>query len=262
MNKKRRVSAKVKSQNLKVKSRLQFPTPDSSTGAHLCAPTTPASSGFTILEALIAIAILSILMTAIAPVFVLAVGNRLQARRIELATQATKTYIAGVKAGTIAPPQHIVVLNEVDSNKNFNSQREQFVATAPPSTSGGLRCTNVTVGNSYCWNNTTSSLYCFDLDGGGCSSDSGQDLVIQAFRSASSEARSMDKAYILGIRVYRAAGFSDLSPLVASDANTQRTQLTFSGGLGNFKTPLVETATEVANDESSINDFCDRLGCE
>jgi len=244
----------VKSQRSKVKL-TPFTT-------HYSLLTTHSSSGFTLLEALIAIAILSILMTAIAPVFVLAVGNRVQARRIELATQATKTYIAGIKAGTIAPPQHIVVLNEVDSNKNFNSQREQFVATVPPSTSGGLRCANITVSNSYCWNNTRSSLYCFDLDGGGCSSDSGQDLVIQAFRSASSDAQSIDRGYILGLRVYRAAGFNDLSPLLASDSKTQRTQLTFSGGLGNFKAPLLETTTEIAANESSINDFCARLGCQ
>lgn len=224
--------------------------------------TTHHTSGFTILEALIAIAILSILMTAIAPVFVLAVGNRVQARRIELATQATKTYIDGIKAGTIESPKHIVILNEVDSNKNFNSQRERFIATVTPSTSGGLRCTNIAVGNSYCWNNSTSSLYCFDLDGGGCSSDSGQDLVIQAFRSASADAKSIDRGYLLGIRVYRAAGFGDLTPLVASDSTTQRTQLSFSGGLGNFKAPLLETTTEIADNESSINDFCDRLGCE
>lgn len=247
MNDKRRVNLKVNSQQLKVK---------------LVTFTTHHASGFTILEALIAIAILSILMTAIAPVFVLAVGNRVQARRIELATQATKTYIDGIKAGTIESPQHIVVLNEVDSNKNFNSQREQFVATVPTSTSGGLRCTNITVSNSYCWNNSTSSLYCFDLDGGGCSSDSGQDLVIQAFRSASSDPKSIGKGYLLGVRVYRAAGFSDLSPLVASDSTTQRTQMPFSGGVGNFKAPLVETTTEIAANESNINDFCDRLGCQ
>jgi prepilin-type N-terminal cleavage/methylation domain-containing protein len=223
---------------------------------------TPDSSGFTILEALIAIAILSILMTAIAPVFVLAVGNRVQARRIELATQATKTYIDGIKAGTIESPKHIVVLNEVDSNKNFQAQRERFVATSPPSTSGGLPCQNIAVSNSYCWNNPTSSLYCFDLDGSGCSSDSGQDLVIQAFRSASSETQSVERGYLLGIRVYHAAGFGDLTPLVASDSTTQRTQLAFSRGVGNFKAPLVETTTEIVANESSINDFCDRLGCE
>jgi prepilin-type N-terminal cleavage/methylation domain-containing protein len=248
-------NSKFKIQNLKFKSsRLRLPTPDSRLP-------TPDSSGFTILEALIAIAILSILMTAIAPVFVLAVGNRVQARRIELATQATKTYIDGIKAGTIESPKHIVVLNEVDSNKNFNSQRDLFAATAPPSTSGGLRCTNIAVRNSYCWNNMISSLYCFDLDGGGCSSD-GQDLVIQAFRSASSDAKSIDRGYLLGIRVYRAAGFGDLVPLLKSDSKTQRTQLTFSGGVDNFKAPLVEMTTEVAANESSINDFCDRLGCQ
>lgn len=217
-------------------------------------------SGFTIMESLIAIVIVSVLMTVIAPVIVLSVGNRVQARRVELATQAAKTYIDGIAAGLIESPRHIVTLDELDDNKNFISQRFTFVGVAPPAT-GGLSC-QTTVGNSYCWNAFTSSLYCVDLDGNGCSSDSVQDLVIQAFRSATPTATDADKGYLLGIRVYRADGFSDRTPLVKSDPEEKRTQMTFTSGPGNLKAPLVEMSTEIIPEQATFRDFCDRLGCQ
>lgn len=217
-------------------------------------------SGFTIVESLVAIVIVSVLMTAITPVIAISVANRVQARRVELATQAAKSYIDGIASRVIESPRHVVALDELDDNKNFISQRFTFVGVAPPAT-GGLTC-QTTVVNSYCWNTLTSSLYCIDLDGNGCSSDSVQDMVIQAFRSATPSTTDLDGGYILGIRVYRADGFSDRTPLVKSDPETKRTQMTSTQGLGNLKAPLVEMSTEMAPDEATFRDFCDRLGCQ
>jgi prepilin-type N-terminal cleavage/methylation domain-containing protein len=67
-------------------------------------------SGFTIIECLLAIILVSILLTAIAPVIALSVATRVQARRVEQATQAAKSYIDGVRAGKITPPQNIVLV--------------------------------------------------------------------------------------------------------------------------------------------------------
>lgn len=231
-----------------------------------------SQSGFTIIESLVAIAIISILMTVIAPVIVLAVGNRVQARRVELASQAARTYIDGVESGIIEPPKHTITLNEVDNNKNFIPQRVIFSGVATPNATGGLPCSTNTTGNSYCTNTLTSSLYCIDLDSNGCSIKSSKDLVIQAFRSftpistddnrsVSPVAKDADRGYLLGIRVYRADAFSDNNPIVKSDSETKRTQLAFSGGMGNLKAPLVEMTTEIVT-YTTFRDMCDRLGCQ
>lgn len=219
-------------------------------------------SGFTIIECLVAIAIVSILMTVIAPVISLAVGNRVQARRVELATQAARDYVNGIQAGVIEAPRQTIRLSEVDSGNNFVSQRTAFANVYPPSTSGSLLCRATTSSNFYCSNSATSSLYCVDLDGNGCTSNSGKDLLIQAFRSVTPVSADADKGYLLGVRVYRADGFGDKSPLLKSDPKTKRTQLTFSGGMGKIKAPLVEMTTEIVNNQANMQDFCDRLGCQ
>lgn len=230
-----------------------------------------SQSGFTIVESLVAMLIISILMTVIAPVIVLSVGNRVQARRVELASGAARTYIDGVESGVIEPPKHTITLDEVDDSKNFNAQRLLFAGVATPA--GGLPCKANTISNSYCSNTITSSLYCIDLDRNGCSINSAKDLVVQAFRSftpiSTDDNRSVspvsthaDKGYLLGIRVYRADAFSDDTPLAKSDSETKRTQLTFSGGLGNRKTPLVEMTTEIVTNKATFRDMCDRLGCQ
>lgn len=220
-------------------------------------------SGFTIVDALVAIVVVGILMTVIAPVMVLSVGNRVQARRVELATQAANTYIDGIRSGTIPPPSHTVILNEVSQSSTapqFNAQRVVFTNTPPP-VATSLICTSTIPGYPYCQNSPTSSLYCIDLDQeAGCNSDSIRDLVVQAFRSATPTATDAEKGYLLAIRVYRADAFSDNTPLVKSDADTRRTQATFTGGTGDRKAPLIEITTEVSTRETRLQDLCDRLG--
>ena len=215
---------------------------------------TPLSfqSGFTIIESLMAIVVVGILMSAIAPVIVLSVSNRVQARRIELATQAAQTYIDGITSGAIAAPNHTVLLNEIDSTtKQFSPQRDTFASVDPPSSSG-LTCT---ANNLYCQNTLTSSLYCIDLDREGCSGNSYKDLIVQAFRTNNAQ------NYILGLRVYRADAFSDRTALKTQKQMGSK-QATFTGGLGDRKAPLVEMTTEISNQKTRLRDFCDRLsGC-
>lgn len=222
--------------------------------------------GFTIIESLIAIAVVGILMTGIAPVIVLSVGNRVQARRVELATEATRSYIDSVRSRAIEAPKHAVLLDEISTTPpNFNPQRLAFASVAAPTSAGRLTCTQASTATyPYCQNDSTSSLYCFDLDGDGCSSTSFKDMVVQAFRSVSPKgirsATNTDQGYLLGVRVYRADAFSDTTSLVKSTPDTKRTQATFTGGLGDRKAPLLETTTEISTEQPKFQDFCDRLG--
>ena len=56
-------------------------------------------SGYTIIESLVAMIVVSVLMIAIAPVMAYSVATRVQARRVELATQAARTYIDSLRTG-------------------------------------------------------------------------------------------------------------------------------------------------------------------
>lgn len=217
-----------------------------------------SQSGFTIIESLMAIVVVGILMTAIAPVIVLSVATRVQARRVELATQAARTYIDGVKSGAILPPLHTVALDEVDETSTpvpnkFISRRDDFSNVAATTSTGSLTCLETTTGYPYCPNTSTSSLYCNDLDGGGCTIISTKDLLVQAIRTSNSQ------NYILSLRVYRADAFSDITAL-RTQKQVGSKQATFTGGLGNRKAPLVETTTEISTQTTKFRDLCDRLG--
>ena len=59
--------------------------------------------GYTIIESLVAMIVVSVLMIAIAPVMAFSVATRVQARRMELATQAARAYIDALRTGAIKP---------------------------------------------------------------------------------------------------------------------------------------------------------------
>lgn len=225
-----------------------------------------SQSGFTIIESLMAIVVVTILMTAIAPVIVLSVGTRVQARRVELATQAARTYINAVRFEAIAAPMHTISLNEFDSTtRQFTSQRDTFADAGVPAT-GSLSCPTTTVGYPYCQNTSTSSLYCIDLDTppNGCSSDSPKDFVVQAFRSVTSTPTDANQGYLVGIRVYRADAFNGSAPLKKTKQPTGPSlarQATFTQGLGDRKASLMEMTTEIfVTNRTTYQNYCDRVG--
>jgi prepilin-type N-terminal cleavage/methylation domain-containing protein len=83
-----------------------------------------SQSGFTIIESLVAVVVVGILLTAIAPVIILSVATRVQARRVELATDAAQTYIDGVRSKTIDPPPTTGTSYTLSRPKTFVSQRK------------------------------------------------------------------------------------------------------------------------------------------
>lgn len=216
-----------------------------------------SQAGFTIIESLMAMIVASILLAAIAPVLTLSVATRVQAKRVELGTQAARAYIDGVRSGTIRPPSHKILLSEVNpTTRAFTSDRGDFVQSGgTPSQS--LSCTSLTAG--YCTNTASASMYCIDRDANNqCSGI--QDFIIQAFRSTTTNSTTIDdtnKGYILALRVYRADAFNNGRALRVSEQ-----QATFTGGLGNRQAPLIEVSTEVLSRDSDTNygSYCDRFG--
>lgn len=211
-------------------------------------PTSPSDElGFTIIESLVAILVAAALLTAIAPVIVLSVATRVQAKRIETATDAAKSYIEGVRSGAIpVPPSPIT-----DSTT---------IAAYSPPTAGSLTCGT---GTGYC-SAPATNLYCMSFDGNACTTTNTRNFVIQAIRlnqgtvtTGGSTTNIVDptKGYVLGVRVYRASGFS------SDGGNLKKApdkQPTFTGGAGDRKAPLVEMTTEITKNVT-FSDFCDRL---
>ncbi|NEO19256.1 MAG: type II secretion system protein [Moorea sp. SIO1F2] len=221
-----------------------------------------SEAGFTIMESLMAMLIITILMLGISPMIVLGVANRVQSRRVELAVQAARAYIDGVRSEAIDPPEHTVIMKKED----ILTKRAEFAKVDAPEQSD-LNCKK----NLYCENNQNKSIYCVDLDGGGCSSDSPRDLIIQAFgsipsssvkspRIPSSKATSTDENYFLGVRVYRADAFGNNKDKLEIGEKGAKAKA-IGPGLSDRKAPLVEMTTEITTGTPSYSDFCDRLGC-
>ncbi|MBG1266589.1 hormogonium polysaccharide secretion pseudopilin HpsB [Nostoc sp. WHI] len=209
--------------------------------------------GFTIIESLVAILVVSILLVAIAPVLSLSVATRVQSRRIELATQAAKSYIDAVKTKKILAP-------------SGPTTATTLTATSAPTATGTLTCTNSTIPvESNCsvpTPPTGTSLYCIDFDGDGtCLSASVTDMIVQGFRPNNNNSAA---GYALGVRVYRADAFAlstTLSRNNASGINNEKvTQATFTGGAGQRKAPLVEMTTDINDTVPKYSDLCARHG--
>ncbi|BAZ51238.1 hypothetical protein NIES4103_38870 [Nostoc sp. NIES-4103] len=214
-------------------------------------PSLSSQSGFTIVESLVAILVVAILIAAIAPVIVLSVATRVQAKRIETATDAAKSYIDGIRTGIIAAPASPIT----------GTTDEFAISDYDPPAVGSLTCT----ANDYC-SVPASNLYCVSLNGQNCTTTSTNNFVIQAIRynkgtltGTSTNLVDPAKGYQLGIRVYRADGFADSIPLKKTKATPPNPkQPTFAAGLGDRKTPLVEITTEITKGVR-FSDLCDRL---
>ncbi len=230
----------------------------------------PTESGFTIVECLVAIIIVSVLLVAIAPVLAISVATRVQARRVELATQAARDYIDGVSSGKVALPGASRLLTDIGAER-----RTFALGPAPPATIALSNC-NQSTGTDYpyCQNPTGASasvfsLYCVDLDGdGGCTSGNPRDMIVQAFRSRTTTAPADDdgsKGYLLGVRVYRADAFdggSALQKTAKENGEVGKAAATYAGGLGNQKVPLVELTTEITPRGTDFNSLCRRLSAD
>lgn len=224
-------------------------------------------SGFTIIESLIAIIVVTILMVGLAPILTLAVANRVQARRVELATQAAKSYIDGVRSGAIPFGDNPANGANAITADNKNSSGDNISDVPAPSTKGTLSC-NSGDSKPYCTSPvapTGSIFYCVDGGSdGNCNTN--KDFIIQAFGKITTDgANSVNAAknylnYSLAVRVYRADAFT--SEFVKGFGK-EGTQSTFTGGTGltSIQYPLVQMATEIpVKNPSKFKDLCTKRG--
>jgi prepilin-type N-terminal cleavage/methylation domain-containing protein len=207
-------------------------------------------SGFTIIESLMAMIVVAILMTAIAPVIVLSTATRLQSKRIDQATQASRAFIDAVKTGTIDPDKIVEKIELEPATKD------------KPRTDLKDNLTDLTKMKAPV---DKSNLFCIDkngkftLPGGNCGETKNNGFFIQALKITVQGSRPND-GFRLAIRVYRKDAFDSPGPLLASNETKNNKQNTFTGGLGQTKTPLVEMTTDIGNTSTSFSSLCSRLG--
>jgi len=202
----------------------------------------PQDSGYTIMESLVAMVVVSVLMIAIAPVMAYSVAIRVQAKRMEMATQAAKTYIEALRFGAIAGPK------PGPAGKGFPIQFNTAnlpVADAPAPT-GGI-----------------ASLYCIDMDADQkCEASSNKDFVVQgAWRNPSNPTDPTTTGYELMVRVYRADSFASGVTLKQNPKSATK-QSVVGSGLGDRTMPVVEMTTEIprtTGETSAYESLCDRL---
>ncbi|WP_414564045.1 MULTISPECIES: hormogonium polysaccharide secretion pseudopilin HpsB [unclassified Anabaena] len=215
-----------------------------------------SDSGFTIIESLLGIVVVAILLAAISPVLVMSTAIRVQARRIEKATQAASTFIDGVRTGSIKPPEaNKIELDPATAAKPRTLEDNLMSLTQMPVP------TNAT------------NLYLFKKDGiichaseTGCTKNSDnpfEEFYIQARQIIVKDSTAND-GYRLAIRVYRADVDFD-KPLLAStkDTSGNTTKVMASavtGGLGNQQLPAIERTVDIGNIGTSFQALCRRLG--
>ncbi|MBN3868967.1 hormogonium polysaccharide secretion pseudopilin HpsB [Nostoc sp. JL33] len=211
-------------------------------------------SGFTIIESLVAIIVVAILLAAIAPTIVIATATRVQSKRVELATQAVRTFIDGVKTGAVTTPATtITLLQSTDATRSLADNLLTTGATGNmpvPTASTSLYCVTKDVNNNLTISppNCTSNLF-----------------YIQAVKIIGAGSTPIDTTtglpidgYGLGIRVYR-SDIDFTKTVNASDSSNNKRQNTFTGTLGNTQSPLVEMTTVIASKNTSFNALCQRL---
>ncbi len=260
-------------------------------------PNPSTDAGFTLIESLVAIVILSIMLVGIAPLIVLSTATRVQARRVEQATEAARAYLDGVRSGVIFPPNMIVQLDEVDETKNnqFTSKRADFAKVQPPAGNAlstsckapGTPPTTLKAENyPYCNNPaepkdapTTSaagssavSLYCIDRDGDKqCTTGSNADLIVQAYRSSLVNAATLKDTIKVknnvneddGMRQGYLLGIRVYRADAFKDSSALKagtTQKSY-GTSWDRKAPLIEMTTEIkGKGDTSYDSICGRVG--
>lgn len=215
-------------------------------------------SGFSLLEALMAILVVSILMTAILPMIILSTATRVQSRRVDLATQAARGYIDGVRSGTIniidpipAFPATFINDNNVDSARNQYFQNVAAPSSVNIADLNGIQGIKVdTNGNSF---NVTDP----------------QDLVIQPMRTGGTDLAT--QGFYMQVRVYRADAFTQDA---AGNLNGIQAGLTLQTGNGDTcpngrgivtstgggkNCPLVVMKVDINPSTSTMNQIKNRL---
>ncbi|MEY3866951.1 MAG: hypothetical protein RLZZ338_842 [Cyanobacteriota bacterium] len=204
--------------------------------------------GYTIVESIIAMVVVGVLMTMVAPMIVFSTATRIQARRVELGTQAARAYIDWVRVdpATRAPSQTVSLAAGVT---NFPD-----TVSVPATSDLTANCPD-----GYC--DANNKVYCVNFDDkAGCQNNSSRDMIVQGFRSVvtvNGTASLPADGYLLGVRVYRADAFQSSLTLTSKQSTSAITS-----ALGNRTAPLIALTTEMASKSAGYDKYCDRTSAK
>jgi prepilin-type N-terminal cleavage/methylation domain-containing protein len=214
----------------------------------------PSISGYTLLESLLALVVVGILITSVAPMLALTTASRVQARRVDQATQALRAYVDGVRGGTLPPPQRFVLSATPGNNSNLaNFKAPNF--GFPPSDPLIVKYTDKS--NPLKQPDPGTLI---DNTGSGFNTLDAQNLVILAIRpiatcgdaigslcdisnaagQTAEVAAAKKEGFFMHIRVYRADAFQGINvPTKTEQSNT------FIGSIGSRDNPLVTSIVQI-----------------
>ena len=212
-----------------------------------------------------AVIVVSVMLLAIGPVIAFSVGTRVQAKRVELATQAGKSYIDKVKSGQIK-------IDHPNRTLPFKTDTSSWLTTSPPA-NASLSCapdtptaTDPNPDKILIPCETPSGLYCMDFDGGGCKSEtptpSVTDMVVQGivYDPTADSTIATTKGYQLAVRVYRANSFGPgITLKTPTDSDPLKSDSLTTNALGNRSLPLIVMTTEVLRSDATFGDLQKRL---
>ena len=201
-------------------------------------------AGFTIMESLIAMVVVSSLMLAISPVLILSASTRVQSRRVELSAQIARSFIDGVRSGRItAPAPDTGTSLTASASRNITDNTDDYLSASLAAPTSA----------------TKKDLYCVQSDGTillpDCSSNQNNLFYIQAGRTSIDGSDPKD-GYRLAVRVYR----KDIEFGKGFTNATRKMQGVVTAGSGDKQAPLVEIIADIANNNTSFTDLCNRLG--
>jgi type II secretory pathway pseudopilin PulG len=202
-----------------------------------------------------AVVVVSVLMTAILPMVVLSTSARVQARRTELASQAARGFVDGVRSGVI----------------NLTSITDSSGVTLPfPFISSADRSTSQYFTNVLAPSNTNlASLTLIkgikiDGNGNGFSVNDPQDFVVQPMRSDGADVTT--QGFYMQLRVYRADAFQNNNLSAIKSGLTLQTETScpssrqaFSNSGGSLVCPVVVVKLDVYPSTSTLDQIKSRL---
>jgi len=245
--------------------------------------------GYTLMESLVAMIMVASLMVAVAPVIVFSVGTRVQARRVELASQAARSYIDAVRSGELDPPS-ITGLAPSDVDTEQRAPVQNALASCDPAVDKDsdpdtpddlVYCDTEIVAKA------SGKFYCVDGDGDGvCTSDSLTDMMVlggivlpRGSLSSGQTGYISDMAtanfnddldtikefgYQLLIMVYRAQAFNNTNFQINNQPpntiiNNAGLATRFSDGGQEIERPLFTAISEISPTENSFSNMRKRL---
>ncbi len=251
-----------------------------------CAAKDSSMAGFSLIESLLAVLVTGIIFVALATAAAISVGVRVQARRIDLANQAARSYIDGVRSGVIDTANFPPALRFDPLTLGGFSGLAAITATQLNDTDFKTHVTGIRV----------------DTNGNGFSFNDPADLIIQPMRSSflvnPGSPRVLENAtfpkigtaldtarqtlerqgFVLAVRVYRADAFGGPGGPILTTANTagsvlrnndppcdqfsnfaNQGNISFQGGLPDKRCPLVIHSSQVFLSSKNFRDLQQNL---